>query len=204
MNPIFTIALQDDNRFFVQGMMHILRMHLTGRGYTAEFVTTDHAAKVDLIVRAESKVWLAQPCRLAGQEWRNDRAVIAVRDVAMRHSVAGPICRGEIGVLDRRDSPAVVVHLVERLLTPNAARSQVNKAWCERCSFHLTTREQEVLWAISEEMEPFKVAKRLKLSEKTVSSHKRAAMRKLGFRRNSELYHWLRKGGLNPGKSMES
>ena len=40
------------------------------------------------------------------------------------------------------------------------------------------------------------IARNLHLSVKTVSNHKQAAMRKLGFKRNADLYHWLRMGGL--------
>lgn len=46
------------------------------------------------------------------------------------------------------------------------------------------------------EMPPTAIARYLALSVKTVSNHKQAAMRKLGFKRNVDLYHWLRQGGL--------
>ncbi|MGQ8775834.1 LuxR C-terminal-related transcriptional regulator [Serratia sp. NA_112.1] len=36
----------------------------------------------------------------------------------------------------------------------------------------------------------------LQLKVKTVHSHKRSAMQKLNFPRNSELFHWLLQSGL--------
>lgn len=40
------------------------------------------------------------------------------------------------------------------------------------------------------------IARNLHLSVKTVNNHKQAAMRKLGFKRNVDLYHRPRLGGL--------
>ena len=36
------------------------------------------------------------------------------------------------------------------------------------------------------------IARMLDISVKTVSNHKMSVMRKMGFRRNAELYGWLR------------
>ncbi|WP_261161540.1 LuxR C-terminal-related transcriptional regulator [Serratia fonticola] len=49
---------------------------------------------------------------------------------------------------------------------------------------------------MSEELTPDEIASKLSLNVKTVSTHKLTAMRKLGFKRNGELYYWLRQGGL--------
>ncbi len=61
----------------------------------------------------------------------------------------------------------------------------------------LTPRELQVLSAIAQGVQPGRLARQLGLHVKTISSHKCTAMRKLGFSRNHELYHWLsRQGGL--------
>ncbi|WP_273855335.1 helix-turn-helix transcriptional regulator [Serratia liquefaciens] len=196
MRSCFTVVFQDSNRFFALGMEHILRAHLATRGYDAKFIFGDHNDAVDMVVRAEAKAWQRSPCRLLGQEWRNDRSLITVRGTADSHRQTGLACRGELGVLDRRDNPASVIYLVDKLLAPAATYMRSEPARCERCSYRLTEREQQVLFAISLEMQPSQVAKYLQLSPKTVSSHKRTAMRKLGFQRDIDLYHWLRTGGL--------
>ncbi|HHK7929747.1 TPA: LuxR C-terminal-related transcriptional regulator [Serratia marcescens] len=41
------------------------------------------------------------------------------------------------------------------------------------------------------------IARHLGLSPKTVYTYKRCTMHKLGFTRNTELYHWLINGGLD-------
>lgn len=47
---------------------------------------------------------------------------------------------------------------------------------------------------LSWEMTPTAIARRLRVSIKTVSTHKRAVMRKMHFQRDAELYRWLRQG----------
>ncbi|EPN2807079.1 response regulator transcription factor [Serratia marcescens] len=63
---------------------------------------------------------------------------------------------------------------------------------------HLSQREKQVLFGISQEKSLSSISRNLVLSLKTVSTHKRNAMRKLKFKRDVELYYWLsiaREGG---------
>lgn len=61
---------------------------------------------------------------------------------------------------------------------------------------HLTLREREVLSCLEQGKSLMETANEMNLKDKTVSTHKRTAMRKLNFKRNHELYHWLLQGGL--------
>lgn len=61
----------------------------------------------------------------------------------------------------------------------------------------LTLREREVLNHIKQGKTQVETANCMSLKVKTVSSHKRSAMRKLNFRRNNELFHWMLQGGLS-------
>ncbi|MGQ6230871.1 response regulator transcription factor [Serratia sp. IR-2025] len=97
-------------------------------------------------------------------------------------------------MIDKRSQAIDVLHLIELAL---AMRENFNDVVeCCYCATGLTPREHQVLHSMAAEIAPAGVAKLLQLSPKTVSAHKRAAMRKLGFKYNHELYHWLRKGGL--------
>ena len=60
-----------------------------------------------------------------------------------------------------------------------------------KMSFSLTGREKEVLREIVTASPVARIAKKLCISNKTVSAHKMSAMRKLGFRKSQELYLWL-------------
>ena len=61
----------------------------------------------------------------------------------------------------------------------------------------ITRRECEVLRHIKQGMPQKDIAKIMCLKVKTISSHKRSAMRKLNFKRNHELFHWMLLGGLS-------
>jgi len=61
----------------------------------------------------------------------------------------------------------------------------------------LTLREREVLNHLKQGKTQVETASCMSLKVKTVSSHKRSAMRKLNFRRNNELFHWMLQGGLS-------
>ncbi|BEO54286.1 hypothetical protein SMQE21_42260 [Serratia marcescens] len=61
----------------------------------------------------------------------------------------------------------------------------------------LTPREYEVLFHLKQGKTPACAAICIGVNEKTISAHKRAAMRKLNFRRTNELFHWMLQGGLH-------
>jgi DNA-binding CsgD family transcriptional regulator len=71
-------------------------------------------------------------------------------------------------------------------------KQQEKVAMCSYRQLHLTLREQEVMMHLKQEMSTANIADTLKISKKTVSNHKTRVMRKMGFRRNHELYQWLR------------
>ncbi|WP_261237480.1 response regulator transcription factor [Serratia marcescens] len=61
----------------------------------------------------------------------------------------------------------------------------------------LTQREHEVLCHLKQGKTHAGAANCLGIKVKTISSHKRAAMKKLNFRRTNELFHWMLQGGLS-------
>lgn len=65
------------------------------------------------------------------------------------------------------------------------------------CMSPLTSREADVLRCIHLGMNGNDTGAYLHISNKTANAHKQNAMRKLNFRCNQELYHWLLQGGAN-------
>lgn len=61
----------------------------------------------------------------------------------------------------------------------------------------LTRREHEVLRHLSQGKTHASTANCMGIHAKTVSTHKRAAMKKLNLKRTSELFHWMLQGGLS-------
>nr|WP_285894543.1 LuxR C-terminal-related transcriptional regulator [Serratia fonticola] len=62
---------------------------------------------------------------------------------------------------------------------------------------HFTFRESEVLRYLRQGKSHEETANVMRLHVKTISGYKRSAMRKLNFKRNQELFHWLLQGGLS-------
>jgi len=60
----------------------------------------------------------------------------------------------------------------------------------------ITRRERQILQALATQLSVKQIADFLGLSRKTVCTHKYTAMKKLGFKRTNDLYHWLLLGGL--------
>ncbi|WP_390903045.1 MULTISPECIES: response regulator transcription factor [Serratia] len=80
--------------------------------------------------------------------------------------------------------------LYKIIMEINKQQKKVGVCSCRQ--LHLTLREQEIMKHLKQEMSTSKIADTLKISQKTVSNHKVRVMRKMGFRRNHELYQWLR------------
>lgn len=99
------------------------------------------------------------------------------------------------GTLYRHQDISVLHDLLDRMLVRQETRSPPDhRCQCQRMSL-LTPREVDVLQCLTKGMSGRSIAIHLDISEKTVNAHKQSAMRKLNFRRNQELYHWLLQGG---------
>lgn len=192
MKPCIVIAIQDRNHYFSQGIKHILQDYLQAKGYTWRFVSVTSEIAIDLMVCVKPFGWSTRLNSLRENPGDRRLGTIVIWDTILeniRHQ-HGP------EVLSRKARPDAVLHMVEEMFEQASQSSlEANKERTYSC-LKLTPREREVLQGISWELTPNKIANKLSLSVKTVSTHKLTAMRKLGFRRNSELYHWLRNGGL--------
>ncbi|BEO44291.1 hypothetical protein SMQE13_36420 [Serratia marcescens] len=204
MKPYLTVFIQDTNRFFTQGIEHLLRSHFLAKGGDVRFVSAAHCEVVDVAILAEPTGWPLHPCRFLKGAWRQKPTVIiTVSEGRIRKRQLWSACESELGVITRGDSPGDVLNLVEKMLALLGDAPATSEK-CARCSFVLTSREDQVLRGMACGLTPSRVARVLNITAKTVSAHKCSAMRKLGFRRSGELYHWLRQGGLEFEKRVLS
>jgi DNA-binding CsgD family transcriptional regulator len=193
MKKNITVCIIDVNRFFAQGIQHILVPHFQRQGQGVRFVDEQEAARADLVFRSVPKGWPLKLCH-PGEPGK----LVAPVYIAIRATKTGRAhyCWRELGSLSRHSRPQMLLALVDEGLKVQG--KPVPPALCPCCmSLSLTEREVEVMRYMSWELTPKSLPWYLNISHKTVSSHKRAVMRKLGFRRNAELYHWLRLGGLD-------
>ncbi|MBH3000355.1 response regulator transcription factor [Serratia marcescens] len=191
MKPHIDIVILDDDRYFSLGLETLLQEHFMHKGWSVTFLPTQLYPMANLIIQADK---MTRPMRFyhVKKNFKNHTVITIQQTLRLRRRL--PACMSEHGIIRRRDSTEVVLHLVEKMF---GGHIPVSPHQCSHCSQALTPREWEVLYTIQLGLVPSQIAGSLNLSVKTVSAHKRAAMRKLGFQRNTELYQWLRQGGLD-------
>lgn len=183
----------DDNNYFSQGIQLLLMRYITQKGWSVTFLPEKQRSQADLIIQADNYCHSMQFCYIRGG--KAHCRVITIREV-VRPNRRRPACLSEHGVISRRDNSQTVLHQIEKMLALRQTVTLTEPQNCPRCSLTLTFRERQVLLAIGTGMTPNRVARHLKLHVKTISAHKLAAMSKLGFQRNIELYRWMRQNDL--------
>ncbi|EMH5178808.1 response regulator transcription factor [Serratia marcescens] len=196
MESTITLAFIDNDRFFIEGLQRLLLAYFSRRGMRVQLLDAAQAHRADMVFQSVERDWQARfcLCSVSGSRPIN----FALREPGDTRWRDKPRCISEAGVIFRNDSPGSVVGQLDLALAGMAARAyggEVRRChWCERQ--RITRREQDVMRYLACELPQTTIARNLHLSVKTVSNHKQAAMRKLGFKRNVDLYHWLRMGGL--------
>lgn len=193
-----TISIQDKNLFFVQGLECILYEYFSVQRnkISIDFISGESVFLSDLIILGDFDGGLVYPYLFQERNWYRGAVVIVDRETSARGWRTIPPFTNHLGILSRRASPKTVGQLIDRVVDIHCNSTLQVDSEKEVYRPNLTQRELEVLSVIATGLATGHVGSMLKINTKTVSSHKRAAMLKLGFRRNIELYHWLRLGGL--------
>ncbi len=196
MSSIMTIALSDKNTFFIKGLQDVLVQHFNSLGVLVRIVDIDRASEADLVFRYFSPGNLSCFCQYELPPAGRKPLYFTLRQPDKRHSVtASARCVLESGVI-RHDMPVssvlqvVIAGLARQRSWPLDSPGHKRACACQRI---LTLREQEIMRCMKWELGVTQIAHMLDISVKTVSNHKMSVMRKMGFRRNAELYGWLRR-----------
>ncbi|HEJ8053955.1 TPA: response regulator transcription factor [Serratia marcescens] len=193
MGNSLSLAFIDNDRFFIEGLQRVLLSYFARRAIPVRLLDPAAAAQADMVFQSVERDWQARFCLRAAEGGKQiNFSLRAPDDTRWRDK---PRCISESGVIFRNDTIGLVLSRVEQALALQTSDREARRCyWCERQ--RITRREQDVMRYLAWEMPPTAIARYLALSVKTVSNHKQAAMRKLGFKRNVDLYHWLRQGGL--------
>jgi len=180
----FNILIQDTDQYFAQGLTALLQFACLHRQTTATFLTKKNAYLADLMIVSDdtpSFIWAYHATA------RNTRqTVLLIQDrVRCRKAPSG---LHEVAVIQRNDNTNTVLQLVKLAFKKHNDRATNNVPYRTPA---LTAREHQVLSALAQGHQPNQIAIQLGLKVKTISGYKCTAMRKLGFSRNHELYHWL-------------
>lgn len=197
MNTTLNIVIIDDDKFYTTGLAMVLAIYLKSQGQQAEF--SSHLAcgeTADIVFQAIRCGTFIAPRSLTYTN--NDKplyvAIAERKDAHLQHLYRNV---NKSNILYRHQSVNLILQFMENVLI-SLQKAPVISPQASATLPHapLTQREREVLHQLKQGKTPACVATCLGIKVKTISSHKRAAMKKLNFKRTNELFHWMLQGGL--------
>ncbi|MNG77552.1 DNA-binding transcriptional activator EvgA [compost metagenome] len=187
------VLIIDRDNYFIIGLCHIISGFYRSKGIEVQFITRPVAGfSADIIFQAIDygamfNVWRYLPSGVPTP------LVFLIRD--QRNSLLSHLFQSvrKSGTLYRNQPIDVVKSMLEEAISMQGRLPL--KTTLDTQGF--TLRESEVLRYLRQGKSHEETANVMRLNVKTVSGYKRSAMRKLNFKRNQELFHWLLQGGLS-------
>ncbi len=186
------VLIIDKDNYFIAGLRRVISDFYRSKDISVQFIdrhVTDFSA--DIIFQtidygARFNVWRYLPSGVPAP------LVFLIRD--QRNNLLSHLFQSvrKSETLYRNQPIDVLKSMLEEAISAQECQSPSYVA-----SQGLTLREGEVLRYLRQGKSHEETANVMSLHVKTVSSHKRSAMRKLNFKRNQELFHWLLQGGLS-------
>ncbi|WP_145566856.1 helix-turn-helix transcriptional regulator [Yersinia aleksiciae] len=183
------ILIVDPNQFFVTGLQHAIKNHCLAKGISVVFTYQQLSRPVaNLIFWAPSEPMNLMPLGLLTNSNRSSRLIMI-----MPQQKAHLVQHHAPWVFYRHQCLNTLLALIDRTLmtTTISSKKEVEKRSDRSPLDLLTRRQKEIIRYVSEGMSPNKIANNLNIHEKTVSSHKRSAMKRLQLSRTADLYHLL-------------
>lgn len=168
---IVNIIIDERDSYFTNGLKLCLNAFFCKNKQGVNFSPSE---KVDLLIRSES----ALPLKKAGKE-------IIISEKKYKATIVQPVCSCK-NILFKNDTIETFTLLLKKTMMGKAS-----KKLCLVCRAKLTRREKQVLNKFSVGLNPLEIARDIGLDVKSVSQHKRNAMRKLSLQNNKELLIWL-------------
>lgn len=192
-----TILLVDKDHYFAEGLRRGVSQYFSHRKINAVFTESlEDKRSADIVFLAKepgSKIMYGY-----NVSFRSRQCVFMITEGYQAQRYSSGISKDDIVLISRTQSLETVLKLIDQTLlkkmesyTLYGASDDVIKKPV------LTCREYEVMNFLCSGLSNHVISLRLHLSEKTVSTHKRNAMRKLRITQNTELNYWLLNGGLN-------
>ncbi|HEJ9055886.1 TPA: response regulator transcription factor [Serratia fonticola] len=194
MMETLTISIIDDDKFFIAGLVMALSSYFKNKKIRF-YSGRSCGITADIVFQAIRCGTFIAPASSSGDSSATLYFAIADRkDAHLQHLYRGVATSN---ILYRHQSVSTILQLIENILLSHQPPPEDTQQTTKVCLHEpLTRREQEVLYHLKQGKAHASVASCMGIKEKTISSHKRAAMKKLNFRRTSELFHWMLQGGL--------
>jgi DNA-binding CsgD family transcriptional regulator len=188
------VGIKSGNRYFHQGVEALIQTwsKSSWMPYRLRVCPLPTTLSVDLLILDGSDGGGGHPCNqlLAIRPYRRID-IVTLSPKEGRHQQKLPVerlCQRNHRFLNVKCTPESLMQVIDQALAQRPAAVGVN---CTGCETLLTPREREVVMMLGRGLSNTQVADLLYINIKTVSGHKRTAMRKLGFRRTQELQQWV-------------
>ncbi|ALX96634.1 hypothetical protein AV650_25225 [Serratia fonticola] len=190
-----SISLNDHNSYFLAGLQYALIEYFTDIRTQVDFSSGYSSDKPDIIFQALYQGERTDICRRFPAD-APQPLYFVIRDKTERQFTPPIHCIAKSNTLYRNQSIDDMLGMV-KMAMQSRSLSQEKAPYCPACHRQsLTERECQVLYYLRHGISQSQTASILQLKVKTVYSHKRSAMQKLNFTRNSELIHWMLHDGL--------
>lgn len=191
------ILVIDPNRYFAEGLRLLLNRYFSRRNINVTYIDKNACKNgADLVFMAMNSG--ANILQRYGLSSISRHCVFMIKERHQARLKYSAFVKLTAGVLSREQNADAVLTLLELfMLRQHKPKSETSVAGPVTRRSTLTFREYEIMRHLHVGMNNHAISRLLNISEKTVSSHKRSAMRKLNISRNSELHYWLLNGGLN-------
>lgn len=190
-----TVLIMDENKYFVEGLCHVIDGIYRNKGLLVKYVTRFiPGLSVDIAFQAICS-GVTVDVRHSLQPGIPSPLMFFIRD--KKESRLSHVFQGvpKNGTLYRNQSIEDVKDTLEAAMFMRRFQLPRLMPGGDCTVDLLSDRESEVLRYLRQGKTPTETARVMNLQVKTVSSHKRSAMRKLNFKRNHELFHWMLQGG---------
>lgn len=182
---IIRITILDTDNYFIQGVITLLQQHFSHSATTIKCLPYSKISQAKLIIVSEQ----LRPL-LACHHAFSQQSLVVIQDQAWQRIYH----TGNSLPLHRNIAIRSFLHHIDNIF--NTIRKNPQKVSPPRVKT-LSHRELQILSAIDKGLSQKQTSEKLGLHIKTISAHKRSAMKKLGMQRNHELYNWLRHKGMN-------
>lgn len=185
-------TLLDDNLFYRQGLNYILQDFIFSLNENCGLhpqLTPVELESIEIVFHSRDEGGCANCYQSAYLTPHHRQMMVMILDKqdCYQGDYAKQFC------IARQDSLASVRQTLQLIIEhfcqqPGTALRTGNQRKCQRCQLaELSRCEKQVLKMMSTGMSATLIAEKLQRSEKTISTHKRSAMRKLQIKKNTEL-----------------
>ncbi|MEE4410193.1 MULTISPECIES: helix-turn-helix transcriptional regulator [unclassified Serratia (in: enterobacteria)] len=180
------IAIVDQNQFFKLGLSLAMKQGFAEHGVRVNFTSEKNA---NVIFRAPDDRVSINFCH--AQLLQGEFYSIPLYFSILEHNASMPKihCNLEAGSITRKEG---VEKVIAKVMACYRGKAPFTSDHCPRCRTQLTFSEGKVCRLIKCGYSQNQMAMLLGISPKTVSIHKRSAMRKLNIHNNIDFLRWLK------------